>query len=760
MKKVFIFFIVLFCILNSALLRAENPPVTISGSIMSHDHQIIYATVNLKGTTIGTVTNDSGHFKLKVDKIDDNILVIKAIGYKSIEVDLRKFNSKEIDDLHFHLEEDVIGLNEVVVSSSKNETNRKEAAVIVNTLGLKQLESVNAISVSDGLNFQPGIRVENNCQNCGFQQVRINGLEGSYSQILIDSRPIFSALGGVYGIEQLPVAMIERVEIVRGGGSALFGSNAIAGVVNVITRDPLKNSFEAAYNLNLIGGKAVDRNLTFNSSFVTKNHDAGIHVFSVKRDRDHYDADGDGYSEIGMLNSYAMGFRAFYRMNQQTKLSATYHYMNEFRRGGNKFDLKPHETDITEQTQHDINGGELVLDHFTKNLNNKFSIYTSIQHIKRDSYYGAGEDPNAYGNTTDFSFVAGGQYTHLANKFLFSKANITIGAEYLINKMHDKMPGYSRDLEQDINIFGGFVQSEWKINHHVMLLGVRVDKHNLINDPIVSPRATFMYQFNPNIQARLNLSTGYRAPQAFDEDLHIEAVNGGVQLIQLADDLKPEYSKSISLSGDFYYKLFEKESNLMIEGFFTQLDDVFLLEAMSADAQGNLILERKNGSGAQVYGMNIENRTAFNKNTQLQIGFTLQKSVYKNDERWSEDENVELLKELPRSPNAYGYITFTTPLIKNLNCSISGTYTSSMKVPHFAGYIEEDVLETSPDFFDLNIKFAYKINLKNTYAFTIEAGVKNIFDSYQNDFDKGPLRDAGYIYGPMLPRSYFVALRF
>ena len=86
------------------------------------------------------------------------------------------------------------------------------------------------------------MRVENNCQNCGFQQVRINGLEGPYTQILVDSRPIFSALTGVYGLEQIPANMIERVEIMRGGGSALFGSSAIAGTINIITKEPLRNS--------------------------------------------------------------------------------------------------------------------------------------------------------------------------------------------------------------------------------------------------------------------------------------------------------------------------------------------------------------------------------------------------------------------------------------------------------------------------------------------------------------------------------------
>ena len=121
------------------------------------------------------------------------------------------------------MEEDLIGLNEVVVTANRNETNRQEAPVIVNVISPKIFQAANAVCLSEGLSYQPGLRVENNCQNCGFQQVRINGMEGPYSQILIDSRPIYSALSGVYGIEQIPVNMIGRVEVVRGGGSALYG---------------------------------------------------------------------------------------------------------------------------------------------------------------------------------------------------------------------------------------------------------------------------------------------------------------------------------------------------------------------------------------------------------------------------------------------------------------------------------------------------------------------------------------------------------
>jgi outer membrane receptor for ferrienterochelin and colicins len=90
------------------------------------------------------------------------------------------------------------------------------------------------VTLSEGLSFSPGLRIENDCQNCGFSQVRMNGMEGPYSQILINSHPIFSGLAGVYGLELIPTNMIERIEVVRGGGSALYGSNAIAGTINII----------------------------------------------------------------------------------------------------------------------------------------------------------------------------------------------------------------------------------------------------------------------------------------------------------------------------------------------------------------------------------------------------------------------------------------------------------------------------------------------------------------------------------------------
>ena len=138
------------------------------------------------------------------------------------------------------------------------------------------------------MSFQPGVRVESNCQNCGFQQVRINGLDGPYTQILLDSRPIFSALSGVYGIEQIPASMIERVEVMRGGGSALFGSSAIAGTINIITKEPIRNSGMLSHTITGIGdGDAFDNNTALNASLVTDDQRAGLYIFGQNRHRSH-----------------------------------------------------------------------------------------------------------------------------------------------------------------------------------------------------------------------------------------------------------------------------------------------------------------------------------------------------------------------------------------------------------------------------------------------------------------------------------------
>ena len=719
---------------------------------------IPFATVMILGTNRGAVSNEEGQFEFRKLAAGKYTLRVQVMGYKTQEKTIT-VSAEATSVVHFQMEEVSFTTDEVVVSANRNEVSRKAAPVVVNVMSAKLFETVNSTDLAKSLNFQSGLRVENNCQNCGFPQVRINGLEGPYSQILINSRPIISALSGVYGLEQIPVNMIERVEVVRGGGSALFGANAVGGTINIITKDPINNSFQVASTMSNMNGKSWEQYMGGNVSLVAKDNSYGIALYETYRNRNPYDADGDGFSELGKLNMNTFGMRAYYRPNYFSRINVEYHTTNEFRRGGNKFNLQPHEADITEQTKHIINSGGVSYDRYWGEKH-KMSVYGSVQHTDRNSYYGAQKDMNAYGKTNDLTWVVGGMYVGNMDRCLFAPATFTGGVEYQSNSLHDVMTGDHRDMQQDVRIAGGFVQNEWRLNRWTMLVGARLDKHNLIDHPIFSPRVNFLYKPSDNLQARLTYSTGFRAPQAYDEDLHVTAVGGeGVQ-IRLADGLREERSNSFSGSVDWSFPMGHWQSNILLEGFYTDLHHVFVLEDIGEDQNGDKIKERRNGSGAKVYGVNLDAKVAHGREAQLQLGFTVQRSRYNRAEVWtSEGEEEQTTKRMPRTPDYYGYFTFTSAPLKNFDFSLSGTYTGKMIVPHMAGYIEKSRMEHTPQFMDLNLKLNYTFVLKDHIKMQVNGGVQNIFNSFQKDLDKGEFRDAGYFYGPTQPRTYFVGIK-
>ena len=196
--------------------KKDKTDAMLFGDVKSDGEHIPFATVTIKGTTIGTAADATGHFKMSHLPVGKQVIVISAIGYKTLEREVEMEAKKSITILA-ELKPDNIGIDQVVVSADRNAKSRKETPTIVNSINPKLFERVQSVTLSEGLNFTPGLRMENNCQNCGFSQVRMNGLEGPYSQILINSRPVFSGLAGVYGLELIPANMIERVEVIRGG---------------------------------------------------------------------------------------------------------------------------------------------------------------------------------------------------------------------------------------------------------------------------------------------------------------------------------------------------------------------------------------------------------------------------------------------------------------------------------------------------------------------------------------------------------------
>lgn len=759
-----------------------------------------YVTIRLKGTTIGITTDATGHYFLRNLPVGNFTLETTMIGFKTITKDVT-IKAKTTQEIDFELEEENVSLDEVVVSANRNETTRRMAPSLVSVIGMKTLETTNSQTLSDGLKFQPGLRVENNCQNCGTTQIRINGLEGPYSQILIDSRPVIGALAGVYNLEQIPANMIERIEVVRGGGSALFGANAIGGTINVITREPIRNSGEFAHTTSNINGTGtLENNTTFNASLVNDTRNAGIMVFGQHRLRDGFDMDGDGFSELPQLKNRALGFRSYLKTGVYSKLTLEYQNMHEFRRGGDRFDLQPFESYITEQVEHYINGVSMKFDQFSANQKNRFSIYAAAQHTDRNSYYGVGEPyndqlpkihpdmtteeiekinntiknnnlrKNSFGKTTELTYQVGGHYVHSFNNLWFMPADLTTGLEYLGSNLNDASGYRKTPISQKTKTVGAFLQNEWKTSMWSLLLGGRVDKHNLVKNAIFSPRLNVRYNPTENINLRITYSEGFRAPQVFDEDLHVD-IAGGEQVIRvLSDDLHEERSRSISASADFYYQVNNIQFNTLVEGFYTRLSDPFTGVKM-----GNEIRIENNSTGAAVYGVNLEGKMAYKSLLDLQAGATFQKSEYDNARKWWEPETeeeraldqVSATRRMMRTPNVYAYFVGTWNATRNLSASLSGNYTGSMLVPHEAGYGEEgvhrfskvNVTETTPSFFELNTKITYTLNIYNDTQLQFNAGVQNIFNALQKDFDTGPGRASSYVYGPGMPRTFFAGLK-
>lgn len=725
-----------------------------------------FITISIINSVIKTSTDATGHYFLKNLPVGKHRIKASAVGYRSVEKEVTT-KAGEILEVNFVLEEENLSLNEVVVSANRNESERKKTTVVVGVLNPKLFAATNAVCLSQGLNFQPGVRMETNCQNCGFSQVRINGLEGPYSQILIDSRPIFSALSGVYGLEQIPVNMIERVEVVRGGGSALYGANAIAGTINIITKEAATNSFSAGYNLEYPGGKTPDHVANFNTSIVSDDNKAGLYLYGSHRDRTGYDHDNDGFTELPELKNTSIGIRSYYRINSQSKLSLEYHNLNEFRRGGNKLNKQAHEAEIAEQLNHDTNGGSLAYNWFSPDGKQRVNAYSSLQHVYRKSYYGGlgGNTTadslaalNAYGYTSNLTSVSGAQYNMNIDRLLFMPSALTLGAEYQYDMIDDNMPAYrSEALHQKTHVAGFFIQNEWKNSRWAILLGARADKHNLLERPVISPRANIKFNILPDLHLRGSYSSGFRAPQTFDEDLHISFLGGQGVVVQNAPGLKPEFSNSFSASLDYYFNIGRAQANILLEGFHTRINDTFV-KVPTTDAEGNPIEERRNGHQASVSGINIEGKIAPSRMLRFQFGYTYQQSFYSEAQAWIDDSKYAPEKRMLRTPDNYGYYSLMLEPLKRLQISATGTYTGSMLVPHMAGYIAESRLESTPQFFDATLKASYDIEL-NGIDLQLGAGVKNIFDSYQRDFDQGPNRDSAYIYGPGQPRSFFFSIK-
>lgn len=770
------------CIATSASAQKAS----ISGTITDEGNPVPFANVFIKGTSIGTSTGIDGKYSLEILEGSLN-LSVQIQGYRS-QTKKTTIASGERQNIDFMLIVDALGLEEIVISATRNRISKKEAPVIVNVLSPKLFSATQSLSLADGLNYQPGVRVETNCQNCGFTQVRLNGLGGEYTQILVNSKPVFSALNGVYGLEQIPVSIIERVEVVRSGGSALFGSNAIAGTINVITKEPVNNSWEVNSSLALIDGTTADRNVNVNASIVSEDLTSGVTVYGIYRNRDAYDANGDGFTEITKLTNNSLGAKLFLRPNDNSKIGLDFTGIREYRRGGERIELSPQFTDIAEDLDHNTVFAGLDYELFDDDRRNNVKAYVSAQNTDRASYYGGlggGRTRadsiaanNAFGITKDLAVVAGIKYTHNFK----NNDVITTGIEHQHNDTEDRILGYNRLVDQQVNSTGLYGQYEWKpMSKFTALIGARLDHVNVdgfytignverssqVDETVVSPRLTVLYNITEALQFRGGYARGFRAAQAFNEDLHISSVGGEQRFVILSDNLESEFSNAFTSSFNFT-KDFEKvQTNFLVEGFYTSIQNPFtIVSTGSSLPNGSILEETRNGVGASVAGANVELSVSPNKQWYFQAGATFQNALFKEDQVLFEadgtlpGEQDVVLQEFARTPNIYGFLNSNWTPNDAFKIDVTGSFTGPMVVPRVvsdSGFLD---LVDSDSFIDITTKLTYHFDLKETFHVELSGGVQNIFNSFQDDFDTGALRDSDYVYGPNRPRTFFVGVKF
>ncbi|MFR9503430.1 MAG: TonB-dependent receptor [Rikenellaceae bacterium] len=765
MKKIALLVISLFVAASS--FAAEGVSVDIVGHVLDakSGNHIPYATITIVGTTLGAAADGTGHYNLKNVEAGEYIIEAVAMGYSPIQKTIKVDRKTKNLQISFSLDEDIMSMDQVVVSSTRSATLRRNSPNLVSMLSSELFETVNATTLADGLPFQSGVRVEDNCQNCGFTQVRINGLDGHYSQIMVDSRPTFSALTGVYGLEHIPANMIDRVEVVRGGGSALYGSSAIGGTINIITKTPEYNSAEFSHTLKSIGmSGSLDNNTTASASIVSENQKAGLSLFAQSRQRSSYDANDDGFTEIPEIESQTFGLRSYFKTSDFSRLNLQYDATHEFRRGGDNLDLPAHSEGvyIAEQVEHLISNVGVSYDIFSHDYKRNFNIYSTFQDTKRDSYYGGGgydddglwESADAYGTTNETLWVSGAQLTQKWDNFWFMPAVTIGGLEYNYNNLQDIYLQQDWDpIEQRVSVVSAYLQNEWTNDKWGILVGGRADYNDLLGKAIFSPRFNLRYNPSRNVNLRATYSTGFRAPQVFDEDLHIAVNNGELIRTIVDDDLVEETSQSVNISADLYKTFGSVSTNFLIEGFYTHLDNVFITEYNEEDNY-NL---RRNGGVAVVKGVTLEAKAALASKYQFQMGATIQESLYSEPETWS--SSAEATDQMFRTPDLYGYFTATYNPSSNWTLALTGTYTGSMLVEHMISD-EESVAETTPDFWDVNFKVTHNFTLLKSVRSQVFVSLDNIFNQYQNDFDEGAERDAGYIYGPIAPRSFSCGVKF
>ena len=367
----------------------------------------------------------------------------------------------------------------------------------------------------------------------------------------------------------------------------------------------------------------------------------------------------------------------------------------------------------------------------------------------RDSYYGTGRDPNAYGDTRNTLGLVDTQLNLYTRRHTLSW-----GGQWSVDRTEDRQPAYGRLLDQQFAGTGLFVQDDWSIRPAVqLLLGTRADWHGALARPIVSPRAALLLSPTEPVDIRLSVARGFRAPQAFDEDLHLSSVGGEVRIVQLDADLREERATTTTVGAEWKPQAGAGQALFEVNGFHTRLTHLF--HVIDDDDPRTPAFEtlKTNLGGARVYGVEMNAGWGIGDDLVLQGGLVVQRA------RFDEPEPDFGSRDFFRSPERYGNVSMRWDLHSGWQLFAGGRWTGTMSAPHYPGAIPEKRLERTPSFLVLDLSVGRRLSVGGK-TMVVSVSGRNLTNAYQRDLDAGPLRDATYVYGPRFPRSIGASARW
>lgn len=551
----FISFLVTLC-----SFAASAQTTGISGTVISRGSPLADINISLQGTSNITKTDSAGNYSFSNLLPGNYKIQAAAVGFRKI---IKSIGAKqnEVVKLDFDLSNFENDLNEVVVTGTLKEVKRLESPVPVEVYTQAYFRKNPTPSIFEALQNVNGVRPQLNCNVCNTGDIHINGLEGPYTMILIDGMPIVSSLSSVYGLSGIPNSLVEQVEIVKGPASSLYGSEAVGGLINIITKKP-QNAPLFSADIFTTSYAEVNTDLGFKFKTGSKADVlTGINYFKYGNPVDH---NHDNFTDVTLQDRLSVFQKWSFNRKDKRIFTLGGRYVYEDRWGGEMQWNKSYRGGDEVYGESIFTNRWEVIGNYQLPVKEKLFLAFSYNEHDQDSRYG----------TTSYIAEQKIGFAQLTWDKQVQKHDFLFGTALRYTYYDDNTPAttaLNQDLKKNTWLPGFFVQDEITLSpKHKFLAGFRYD-YNSVHGNIFTPRMAYKWSINENNILRLNAGTGFRVVNIFTED---HAALTGAREVIVAAQLKPEKTYNVNLN--FLKKMYSADGTFFgieASAFYTHFNN-------------------------------------------------------------------------------------------------------------------------------------------------------------------------------------------